>query len=767
MGCVGGSVQCTQQQGPLGEACDGLDNDCDGETDEDFDFQNDPTSCGDCNTVCNQTTVANAVPGCQSGACVVVACLPGYHDLNNDPSDGCEYGCTLTNSGAEACGDNLDNDCDGETDEGFDLQTDPQNCGTCGNVCQFANATADCQNGGCVLVDCQSGYWNIDGDVSNGCEYGCSPTNSGTEICDGLDNDCNGTTDDGFDKSTDPQNCGSCGYACADHVPTGAQVGSCTQGQCVYACLTDNHDLNGDLAQGESGDGCEYACSLSNNGVEICDGFDNDCNGLTDEDGNGDPLTQPCYTGPVGTEDVGICHGGTVTCTGGGWGSCVGEVTPEPYEQCDTLDHDCDGADLNGFDLTTDILNCGTCGNSCFDSAPANAYATGCVASTCEYACDAGYFDVNSDWSDGCEYPCDQTTSPGTEYCDGLDNDCDALTDEATDLVSPPAGYCRTDAGTPCEGTTATCTDGALGITWYCNYVAGVETDPTNPNRVLAEETLCDGIDGDCDTYIDETYPEKGDPCDDGDLGACLGTGTLVCDATQTGLICNITDPGATPAAETCNGLDDDCNGLVDDNAPDTMVHVTTATLDFYIDAYEASRPDATDSSIGTMDHRSCSNPDVLPWYNVSWEEASAACAAAGKRLCTEAEWQAACEGPSGFSYPYGDTYEPESCNGADYDHDCTSPDNDIVLPTGTAYGCPQPADTLCISDYSAIDMSGNVMEWTSTQSSASPLYYRIRGGAYNNIESALTCQFDFISAEPTFYYGDLGFRCCADTLPW
>jgi formylglycine-generating enzyme required for sulfatase activity len=119
------------------------------------------------------------------------------------------------------------------------------------------------------------------------------------------------------------------------------------------------------------------------------------------------------------------------------------------------------------------------------------------------------------------------------------------------------------------------------------------------------------------------------------------------------------------------------------------------------------------------------------------------------------------------LTYPYGDIYEPESCNGADYDHDCTLPDNDEALPTGTSYGCPPPADTLCISDWSVIDMSGNLMEWTATQVSSSPVYYRIRGGAYNNVEGALTCQFAFFSAEPTFHYEDLGFRCCADTLPW
>jgi formylglycine-generating enzyme required for sulfatase activity len=64
------------------------------------------------------------------------------------------------------------------------------------------------------------------------------------------------------------------------------------------------------------------------------------------------------------------------------------------------------------------------------------------------------------------------------------------------------------------------------------------------------------------------------------------------------------------------------------------------------------------------------------------------------------------------------------------------------------------------------VDQSGNLMEWTGTQVGSSPATYRIRGGSYFSIEPALTCDFDFISAEPDYRYDDLGFRCCADTYP-
>jgi formylglycine-generating enzyme required for sulfatase activity len=156
----------------------------------------------------------------------------------------------------------------------------------------------------------------------------------------------------------------------------------------------------------------------------------------------------------------------------------------------------------------------------------------------------------------------------------------------------------------------------------------------------------------------------------------------------------------------------------------------------------------------------------VLPWVNVTYAEADAACAAAGYRLCTEQEWQEACEGAANNLYPYGMGYDPNACNGADYDPDCVSPDDDDAQPTATAYGCPPPGSSACISDYGVLDLSGNVKEWTSTQVGSMPATYRVRGGAYDNVASSLTCDFDFLSNEPAFFNKNLGFRCCSDVGP-
>jgi formylglycine-generating enzyme required for sulfatase activity len=88
-------------------------------------------------------------------------------------------------------------------------------------------------------------------------------------------------------------------------------------------------------------------------------------------------------------------------------------------------------------------------------------------------------------------------------------------------------------------------------------------------------------------------------------------------------------------------------------------------------------------------------------------------------------------------------------------------PDDDICLPTGAADGCPAPATSLCVADSGAVDMSGNLKEWTSTETSLTPPAYRVRGGAFDNIAPGLTCQYNFISATPDYSFSNLGFRCC------
>jgi len=77
----------------------------------------------------------------------------------------------------------MDDDCDGQTDEGFDLRRDVHNCGKCGIVCLGSQNT--CQNGACT-------------------DGGCIPSNGGIEVCDDIDNDCNGWIDETGLKDGEP-----------------------------------------------------------------------------------------------------------------------------------------------------------------------------------------------------------------------------------------------------------------------------------------------------------------------------------------------------------------------------------------------------------------------------------------------------------------------------------------------------------------------------------------------------------------------------------
>jgi hypothetical protein len=141
--------------------------------------------CGKCGNPCS---FPNAIPKCVAGVCEDRPLPPGYKDLDTQVA-GCEHKCQNWPPSAEKC-NQQDDDCDASGRRG--LRPEPtQKLRRCGKVCSFPNATASCVASKCTQGPCFTDFYDIDSQVP-GCEYYCVKSNNGVEICDDLDNDCNG-----------------------------------------------------------------------------------------------------------------------------------------------------------------------------------------------------------------------------------------------------------------------------------------------------------------------------------------------------------------------------------------------------------------------------------------------------------------------------------------------------------------------------------------------------------------------------------------------
>jgi hypothetical protein len=275
---VSGRFQCTNSCGAVtpdmcGTNCTNL--------------QTDAENCGRCGNSCN---FPNAQAKCVAGSCAVASCIPGFADCNSDLADGCEaslsraetcgsctVSCTGTtmlcanmggrlqcgNSCAEATPDNCGTRC-------ANLQTDAQNCGTCGHVCSLPNAQARCVAGSCAVASCNAGFDDCNSSAADGCEASlsrpqtcgsCTVSCTGTNaLCANMSgrfqcaNSCAGATPDNCgarcaNLQTDPQNCGTCGRVCS--LPN-AQA-ACLAGGCIVrSCNAGFGNCNN-----VDSDGCE------------------------------------------------------------------------------------------------------------------------------------------------------------------------------------------------------------------------------------------------------------------------------------------------------------------------------------------------------------------------------------------------------------------------------------------------------------------------------------------------------------------------------
>ncbi|GDX79259.1 hypothetical protein LBMAG42_10700 [Deltaproteobacteria bacterium] len=566
------------------ELCDSLDNDCDGEIDEslgeswytdaDGDGYGDPatevTMCDGSSglsavgTDCNDADAAmspgadevcdgidNNCEGTIDEASAVDAAT-WYLDYDGDGYGGTrlsETGC----SPSEGYVDNAD-DCDDVDESVFPGATETCNLvdddcnglvddGTTGATTWYADADGDGYGDvsvGAASCDAPAGYV---ADATD-CDDTDAAANPGeTELCNGVDDNCDGATDE----------TGALGsltwYADADgdsYGDAGTSTDACTQPAGYLSDDTDCDDTN---------------ASVNPAGSEVCDGVDNDCDGSTDGADSADATVwyydydSDGYGGSTLLETACSPSAGFVAdstdCDDG-----EANTFPGAPESCNGEDDDCDGV-VDEADAT-DV-------KTWYADADSDAYGD---ASVTYDSCDApvGYVSNATDCDDT-----DADVSPGDrEVCDGADNDCDGVTDEA-DAIDVTDWFVDADSDGYGDASvsTAAC-DAPAG------YVADDEDcDDADASINPGEDEYCNGTDDDCDGATDEAgavdvsaWYSDADSDGYGDSGSssigCSAPAGYVSDATD----CNDADASINPGvSEECNGIDDDCDGLVDDGS--------------------------------------------------------------------------------------------------------------------------------------------------------------------------------------------------------
>jgi alpha-tubulin suppressor-like RCC1 family protein len=393
--CVDGTVTDTCRAGtnaPSDPTCNGVDDDCDGKTDENYAPV--ATSCG------VGACAANGVSSCVSGT-VKSGCTPGTPAASDTTCNGVDDNCNgtkdegyvavTTNCGVGACAATGATSCvAGSVQNSCAPGTPAPTDTTCNGVDDNCNGTKDegyisalttCGTGACAATGATS---CVAGNVQNSCAPGAPAPNDVT--CDGVDDNCNGTKDEGYISALTTCGTGACAATGATSCVAGNVQNSCAPGTPAPTDVT-------------------------------CDGVDDNCNGTKDEG----------YVSSLTTCGTGACAAtGATSCVAGNVQNSCAPGAPAPNDvTCDGVDDNCNGTKDEGY--VSSLTTCGT-------GACAATGATSCVAGNVQNSCAPG------------------APAPNDVTCDSVDDNCNGTKDEGyiSALTTCGTGACAATGATSC-----------------------------------------------------------------------------------------------------------------------------------------------------------------------------------------------------------------------------------------------------------------------------------------------------------------------------
>ena len=535
------------------EICNGIDENCDGNIDEGVQTTYYADADGDTYGDAGSTTMACSMP-------------EGYVEDATDCNDG---DAAINPAATEVC-NGVDDNCDGNIDEGLTFTT------------YYADADGDTYgDAGSSTSTCDGAPEGYVSDATD-CNDADAAVNPGaTEVCNGIDDNCDGNIDEGLTFTTY--------YADADgdtYGDAGSSTTTCDGAPEGY--VSDATDCN------------DADAAVNPGATEVCNGIDDNC------DGNIDEGVQNTYYADADGDSYGDAGSTTMACSAPeGYVSDATDcndadaaVNPGATEVCNGIDDNCDGNIDEGVQ------------NTYYADADGDTYGD---AGSTTMACSApeGYVSDATDCNDA-----DPAVNPGaTEVCNGIDDNCDGNIDEGVQSTF----YADADG------------DGygdAASTTMACEAPEGYVSDATDCNDGDASVNpagteVCNGIDDNCDGNIDEGVQSTFYADADGDGYGDAGSTTMACEApegyTADATDCNDGDASVNPgASEVCNGVDDNCDGNIDEGV----------LITFYADADGDTHGDAA----STTD--ACSAPSGYVSSNDDCNDASATVYPGAVEIC-------------------------------------------------------------------------------------------------------------------------------------